>query len=48
MLTGRTSFQAPDIDGIVLITKGSAPAGAMVEVTVSHAEAYDLFGEIKK
>ena len=48
MLTGRTSFQAPDIDGIVLITKGSAPPGAMVKVTVTHAEAYDLFGEIKK
>jgi ribosomal protein S12 methylthiotransferase len=48
MLTGRTSFQAPDIDGIVFITKGSAPAGEIVEVTISDAEAYDLFGEINK
>jgi len=48
MLTGRTSFQAPDIDGIVFITKGSAPAGMLVEVTITDAAAYDLFGEIQK
>jgi ribosomal protein S12 methylthiotransferase len=48
ILTGRTSFQAPDIDGIVFITKGSAPSGALVEVTITDAAAYDLFGEIKK
>ena len=48
MLTGRTSFQAPDIDGIVFITEGSAPSGALVEVTITDAAAYDLFGEIKE
>ena len=48
MLTGRTSFQAPDIDGIVFITKGSAPAGVMVEITITDAAEYDLFGEIEK
>ena len=48
MLTGRTSFQAPDIDGIVFITKGSALAGILVEVTITDASAYDLFGEIQQ
>jgi ribosomal protein S12 methylthiotransferase len=48
VLTGRTPFQAPDIDGIVFITKGKAPPGVFAEVTVTDAETYDLFGEIKK
>ena len=46
MLTGRTPFQAPDIDGIVFITRGEAPVGAMAEATVTGAETYDLFAEI--
>ena len=46
MLLGRTFFQAPDIDGIVYITEGEAAIGEMVEVKITDASEYDLFGEI--
>jgi ribosomal protein S12 methylthiotransferase len=46
LLSGRTFFQAPDIDGIVFITKGTALIGDMVQVTITGASEYDLFGEI--
>ena len=48
LLTGRTPFQAPDIDGIVFITKGEVPAGVMAEAAVTDAQTYDLFCEIKR
>jgi ribosomal protein S12 methylthiotransferase len=48
MLTGRTPFQAPDIDGIVFITKGEVPPGVLVEATVTDAQTYDLFCTIKR
>ncbi len=48
MLTGRTPFQAPDIDGIVFIRKGEVPAGVMTEAAVTDAQTYDLFCEIKR
>lgn len=46
-LKGRTSHQAPDIDGIVYITKGSGAIGDIVDVTITEACAYDLIGEVK-
>jgi ribosomal protein S12 methylthiotransferase len=46
MLQGRTAFQAPEIDGVVLITKGNAKIGKTVMVTITEAEPYDLVGEI--
>jgi len=46
LLSGRTFFQAPDIDGIVYITKGTASTGDMVELSIIDASEYDLFGEI--
>jgi len=46
LLSGRTFFQAPDIDGIVCIIQGTAPIGAMVTVAITDASEYDLFGEI--
>ena len=46
LLLGRTFFQAPDIDGIVYVTKGEASTGDLVEVKITDASAYDLFGEI--
>ena len=46
MLSGRTFFQAPDIDGMVFITQGTAKIGDMVEVSITEASEYDLFGEI--
>ena len=45
MATGRTFFQAPEIDGIVYLTGGKVSPGAMVEATITGASEYDLYGE---
>lgn len=46
LLEGRTRFQAPDIDGCVYITDGTADAGDIVQVRITEAHTYDLVGEI--
>jgi ribosomal protein S12 methylthiotransferase len=46
LLQGRTSQQAPEIDGVVLINDGQANVGDMVKVLVTDSMEYDLIGEI--
>lgn len=46
LLQGRTSQQAPDIDGHVLINDGTAKVGEIVKVRVTDSMDYDLIGEI--
>lgn len=46
LLQGRTSQQAPDIDGIVLINEGEAQAGQIVRVEITEAMEYDLVGRV--
>ncbi len=46
LLEGRTRFQAPDIDGCVYITDGTASPGDIVQVRINEAQVYDLVGEI--
>ena len=46
LLQGRTSQQAPDIDGVVLINDGQAKIGDLVEVKITEAHDYDLVGHI--
>lgn len=46
LLQGRTSQQAPEIDGIVLINDGQANVGDMVKVLITDSMEYDLIGEI--
>lgn len=46
LLQGRTSQQAPDIDGVVLINKGQAKVGDIVKVKIKRSLEYDLIGEI--
>ena len=46
LLEGRTRFQAPDIDGCVYITAGTADPGQIVPVRITEAHPYDLVGEI--
>jgi len=46
LLQGRTSQQAPDIDGIVLINDGQAKVGDLVQVRITDSMEYDLIGEI--
>lgn len=46
LLQGRTSQQAPDIDGVVLINDGQAKIGDLVKVRITESMEYDLIGEI--
>jgi ribosomal protein S12 methylthiotransferase len=48
LLEGRTRFQAPDIDGCVYITQGTASPGSLVDVRITEAHTYDLIGELAK
>jgi len=46
LLRGRSSRQAPDIDGQVYITAGTAEVGEIVSLKVTDSSDYDLIGEI--
>lgn len=46
LLQGRTSQQAPEIDGVVLINDGQAQIGEFVKVKITESMEYDLIGEI--
>ncbi len=46
LLQGRTSQQAPEIDGVVLINDGQAKVGEFVKVKITESMEYDLIGEI--
>ncbi len=46
LLQGRTSQQAPDIDGIVLINEGEAKPGTIHKVEITESMEYDLVGRI--
>lgn len=46
LLQGRTSQQAPEIDGVVLINSGTANVGDLVKVKITESMEYDLIGEI--
>ncbi len=46
LLKGRMSQQAPDIDGQVFISDGTAKIGDLVTVEITHSHDYDLVGRI--
>lgn len=46
LLQGRSSQQAPDIDGVVYINSGTANVGDLVKVRITDSMEYDLIGEI--
>ncbi len=46
LLTGRTMGQAPEIDGQVYITSGTASPGEIRQVLITEAHDYDLAGEL--
>ena len=48
LLSGRTATMAPDVDGQVLINKGSAMKGEIVPVQITEAHTYDLVGSIER
>jgi ribosomal protein S12 methylthiotransferase len=46
LLKGRASFQAPEVDGAVIINEGGADAGTFCEVEITDSHEYDLIGNI--
>jgi ribosomal protein S12 methylthiotransferase len=46
LLEGRTRYQAPEIDGCVLINEGETSPGEFVDVEITEAHVYDLVGRI--
>lgn len=46
LLQGRTSQQAPGIDGVVLINEGAADVGQIINVKITSSHDYDLVGHI--
>jgi ribosomal protein S12 methylthiotransferase len=46
LLRGRLATQAPDIDGMVILNDGTAPAGAFVQAEITEAHPYDLLARI--
>jgi ribosomal protein S12 methylthiotransferase len=46
LLKGRSSRQAPDIDGQVYVTAGNANVGDIVRLRITDSSDYDLIGEI--
>jgi len=48
LLTGRTEFQSPEVDGRVLITDGAAAPGDLVPVRMVEAHPHDLVGRIER
>ena len=46
LLKGRTSHQAPDIDGQVYITSGTANVGDIVACRITDSSDYDLIAEM--
>lgn len=45
VMVGRHQGQAPDVDGVVYIGRGTLKPGQMVTVRITEAHAYDLVGE---
>jgi ribosomal protein S12 methylthiotransferase len=46
LLTGRLSTQAPEVDGVVLITSGTGSVGEMMCARITAAHDYDLEAEL--
>lgn len=46
LISGRSYFQAPDIDGIIYINEGSTAAGKIEKVKITKEMGYDLIGKI--
>jgi ribosomal protein S12 methylthiotransferase len=46
LLCGRMPTQAPEVDGMVLISKGTGRPGEVMPVKISAVEDYDVIGEL--
>ncbi len=45
---GRSHRDAPDVDGLVYVKRCTAPPGDFVEVAITQAAVYDLWGEVQQ
>ena len=45
VMVGRHQGQAPDVDGVVYVGRGTLKPGDLVTVSITEAHAYDLVGE---
>ena len=45
---GRSQYQAPEVDGSIIIDEGDAKVGDFVEVRIEHALDYDLIGKVRR
>ncbi len=48
LMVGRGIFQAPEIDGIVVVEGDGLRPGQMVEVMITDSSEYDLYGVKEK
>jgi len=46
LLQGRHAGQAPEVDGVVHLTNGTATPGELRRVLITHAGDYDLVGDL--
>ncbi|MDY0042224.1 MAG: 30S ribosomal protein S12 methylthiotransferase RimO [Desulforhabdus sp.] len=46
LLAGRLAIQAPEVDGSVIITKGTARMGTIVPATITRVHDYDVEAEL--
>ena len=46
VMVGRHRGQAPDVDGVVYVGRGTLQPGDLVTVRITEAHAYDLVGEV--
>jgi ribosomal protein S12 methylthiotransferase len=47
-IQGRAWFQAPEVDGQIIIENGTAPKGEFLEVEFMSADAYDIYARSLK
>lgn len=43
---GRSHRDAPEVDGLVYVEGGSVPVGRFVQVSITGADVYDLYGRL--
>ncbi len=44
LMVGRTAFQAPEVDGVVVVEGDGVQPGQMIEVKITDSSEYDLYG----
>jgi ribosomal protein S12 methylthiotransferase len=45
LFTGRTMFQAPEVDGVTFVYSQGLAIGSMVQVKITDGYEYDIAGE---